>query len=273
MKALRTLSIGFLIALTSTLIVLGALSLTLTEGQFTAYPQPQPTLPPPNLTPLPQQTQLIGAATPTNTPYYIAPPPTTCPPPAGWVSYLIQPDDTLTNLALSRNLTAEQILNANCLVSETLLPGTFLFLPEPILPPSATPLPIPTYTQQPCGPPFGWILYTVQPGQTLFGLSLEFGVSVYQLQRANCLSGTFIYAGQPLYVPNLPTRTATRPANTPTQPITPPATSTTPPTTTPTTADSPTPSITATDTPTSTPTITLTPEPTLTSTPEPTATP
>ncbi|KAA3663652.1 MAG: LysM peptidoglycan-binding domain-containing protein [Chloroflexi bacterium] len=54
------------------------------------------------------------------------------------------------------------------------------------------------------GPPSDWVKYTVQLGDTLFQLSRDLGVSIPQLQEANCLSGSIIVAGNLLYVPEIP---------------------------------------------------------------------
>lgn len=56
-----------------------------------------------------------------------------------------------------------------------------------------------------CGPPSRWVVYTVRPGDTLYRLSKVLGVSISQLQEANCLgNSTAIRAGTGLYVPFLP---------------------------------------------------------------------
>ena len=127
-----------------------------------------------------------------------------------------------------------------------------------------------------CGPPAGWVLYRVQPGDTLFRLSLRAGTALSRLQQANCLGRSVrIYTGQALYVPSTlsppsptaapaetatatspPRSTATSPAPPPTAaPPTPPPL---PPTATPVppTATSPPPTATA------PPTATLLPSPT-----------
>ncbi len=44
-------------------------------------------------------------------------------------------------------------------------------------------------------------VYTVQPGDTLYGLSRRFGVSVAALQAANDLEGTLLRVGQRLVIP------------------------------------------------------------------------
>ena len=73
-----------------------------------------------------------------------------------------------------------------------------------------------------CEHPDGWILYVVKPNDSLFRLSVVFKVSLLELHRANCLSeGTFIRAGQEIYVPNPPTSTlalSSTPSETPLSP-------------------------------------------------------
>ena len=50
--------------------------------------------------------------------------------------------------------------------------------------------------------------YIVQAGDNLYRIALSYGITYPQLQRANCMGGsTTIYAGQRLWVPNVPTRT------------------------------------------------------------------
>lgn len=76
-----------------------------------------------------------------------------------------------------------------------------------------------------CGPPFGWVRYVVQASETLSSLSRVYGVSVYQLQAANCMgASTLLYAGSTIYVPfyrppNTATATTTSPTATPTKEI------------------------------------------------------
>lgn len=72
--------------------------------------------------------------------------------------------------------------------------------------PTESPLP---FTSTPCIPPSRWAPYTVRPGDTLFVLSQQTNVTVGKLQSANCLKDTFIRAGQQLFLPFVPTPTAT----------------------------------------------------------------
>lgn len=64
-----------------------------------------------------------------------------------------------------------------------------------------------TNTFTPCAPPSNWVPYIIRRGDTLFQLSLRFGVSTRQLQAANCLETTDIKFGQVLFVPFTPSPT------------------------------------------------------------------
>jgi hypothetical protein len=149
-----------------------------------------------------------------------------------------------------------------------LLPDTQIYLP-PVL--TATIEFSPTVTQTatitpiPCGPPAGWVLYTIRQGDTLLQISRLFRVSVWELKNANCLTGDAIRAGAQVWVPNVPmsTFTYTPERN---KSATPGVTYTTTYTVTDTTA----PTMTETPVPTETP---ETPTAIFTDTPSPTDTP
>lgn len=149
---------------------------------------------------------------------------------------------------------------------------------------TATPLPTATATLSPtatplqsgsqCGPPPGWVHYTVQPGENLFRISLRYDVSLAQMRQANCLASNYLYAGQPIYVPYeiAPSPTATPPATptpTSTSPSPDPATSTPAPAATqpPPTATPALPTATPLPSPTSPPPTDTPRPPTPTSTP------
>ena len=90
-----------------------------------------------------------------------------------------------------------------------------------------------TSTTRACGPYAGWVRgYVVQPGDTLYRIATLHGTTVSMLQRANCKSGTVIYAGELLWVPFMlppPTELTIIPNfDTPTEPATPTATENTP---------------------------------------------
>jgi LysM repeat protein len=86
------------------------------------------------------------------------------------------------------------------------------------------------------------VSYVVRSGDTLYQLSQTSGVSVSQLQQANCLSSSMIYAGKQLYLPPWSV-----PANDPT------STPTTTPSSIPTVIGTATPSEIETASPTATP--------------------
>lgn len=229
------------------LLVFGALSLSLIEGVSSS------SLVAENITKADtfnSQQSETSAATPLSPLLRIIPTlpaaPTTCPPPANWEAYTLSSSDTLSKLSATYQISPQDIKIFNCLISDNLLPGTLIYLP-PLLP-TATQTPLqtntaeistaPMITRRSCGPPAGWVRYIVKPNDTLFSLSLAYGVGVNQLQEANCLEGSsLIYAGQSLHVPNIPPR------------FTPTRTPTAVPTATPTqkpTSEPPTPDLSAT---------------------------
>lgn len=306
MRDLRQAILGIGAALLSVFLVLGSFSIAFTEGGLnklaflaTQAENPQATrelvltsLPQPagffTASPIPTEV-VISSAT-------MLPAPGSCPFPGGWFRITVMIGDSLDSLASAYGTTADALSQGNCLVISDLIPGMVLYVPER---PTSTP-------EETCGPPPGWVFYTVQYGDTLYRISLMVGVSVYELQLANCMVGqTYLRAGQRLYVPFIPAKArtptptlvstatttftpvptqvipttvqTTSPTRTPTRTSTPsltpvptePATFTPTPTSTNTPTETPTPTATSTVTPTSTPTPTPTSSPTLT----PSATP
>jgi len=63
---------------------------------------------------------------------------------------------------------------------------------------------IPPTQAQGCGRPPHWPSYRVQHSDTLSSLAQRTGTSVQQIQVANCLTGTLIFAGQILNLPFVP---------------------------------------------------------------------
>src|ERR1051326_99741 len=53
-------------------------------------------------------------------------------------------------------------------------------------------------------------IHVVQPGETLFRIALNYGVTVQAIQAANEISGYIIYAGQTLIIPD-PNASAVQP--------------------------------------------------------------
>jgi LysM repeat protein len=211
MQSLRQLSIGIVIALVSVVLVIGGIFLSLAET-FSPLATPTP-IPPtlqltfPTITPSLAGVQsetttatasLTQAASQTAS-VTLAPLATCAPAPANWIRITLTIGDTIYSVAQRYRTTTEDLSAANCLTSLDLPVGYVLLVP----PVQAT------VTAVPCGPFAGWVrAYVVQPGDNLFRIGLSYGVTVTQLQRANCMgSSTTIFAGQRLWVPNVPTRT------------------------------------------------------------------
>jgi LysM repeat protein len=264
-NTVRQIGGSILLAVFSVALVVGGISLALAESYVPVIPIPTqtqaPVIPPIN-------TNVFNTSTPTSelaafftetlpVPSATVPPPTSCPPPAGWIAISVQPGDDLVTLALRYQTTPENLRAANCLFSSDLPIGSIIYVPS-----------IPTQTNVPCGPPPGWVRYTVRPGNTLTSLSQAFGVSIAQLQFANCMPASQYYltVGQIIWVPNVATRTpyATVTASlTPVSIIFPTVTWTASVTPVPTNTNTPVPTATQTAIPTSTATATATvPSPT-----------
>lgn len=204
MQVLRQLGGGVLVAIFSVILVIGGIFLSLAE---TLPPPATPTKIPPTFpqsfptptatieTTTPSPTQLV---TETASPTLTLASPTACTPPSGWIQVTAGSGDTVYTLAERYKTTAENLNAANCLTSAELPAGLALYVP-----------PVPTVTVIPCGPPFSWVRnYIVQRGDTLSSIARAYNTTYPRLQRANCMgSSTTIYAGQRLWVPNVPTRT------------------------------------------------------------------
>lgn len=288
MKGYRQAVLGILAALLSTILLFGSVSLALIEGQIslalvvtpsviisstlartntpflvlTSTPAALPVLTVTSL-PIPPTATLSLIPFPNAT--SIVPLP--CDYPPGWYRITVQPGDTLETLAADYGTAPEVLMAGNCLLGDDLYPGMELFVPAPP----------PTIEPTRCGPPSGWVYYTVQTGDTLYSLALTFGTTVRELQIANCLgSSTLIRVGQRLAVPFVPTRTPTftlsptlEPSPTNTEMPSPTAVTSTPVPVTLT----PFPTYTSTFTPTWTPTFTPLPTDTPVGTDTPTPTP
>jgi LysM repeat protein len=197
-----------------------------------------------------------------------APSSTACPIPDGWIQYTVQRGETLNPLAARYGLLPQVLADANCLSeSQQVVAGLSLFVPGPTaLPPIAS--------QVPCTPRYDWVIYIVQPGDTLYNLARRLNTTAYNLRISNCLSTDTIYIGQRLYVPFYP---APYPTSTQPWPATPIPPGTAIPTDTDIPTDIPLPSDTDiptdTEVPTDTPLPSDTPFPTDTAIPTDTAVP
>jgi LysM repeat protein len=207
MRALRELGGGIIIAIVSLILVIGGISLALLENPRTEQPEPLQSSPIPATsieipTFTPSLVNTIDPSTSTETPTTLAPSatqtlPLVCNPPAGWIQIVMGVNDTLYTIAERYKTTTDILSASNCLTTIP-GPGSLLFVP-----------PVPTVTVIPCGAPAGWIqIYRVQPGDNLYRISLLYRTTISQLQFANCMgASTTIYAGQMLWVPNVPTST------------------------------------------------------------------
>ena len=262
MRSMRQLGGGVIVAIFSVILVLGGIFLSLAETLPTAATPTQipPTLPLNLPSPTATQTLSTLTATETTTAFPSAtasstfPAPTSCTPPPGWVRIITTTSDTVYSLAQRYKTSAESLGTANCLASFDLPAGYAMYVP-----------PVPTVTIVPCGHPAGWVrTHIVQAGDNLYRIALSYGLTYPQLQRANCMgSSTTIYAGQRLWVPNIPTRTpvpgVTIIPDFPTETSSATATTTSAPTSTNTATATEPPTATSTTIPTATSTVTAFP--------------
>jgi len=274
----RELISGFLAALVCVVIIGGSIITSMMERQLAASKLPEVinSSPAPSVviaTPRPGEPTPSSLATLQSTESgFPSDQTTTCSLQPGWEKIEIKPGDSLESLAEVYSSSEDALFNANCLFTEDLTPGTTLYVP--IRPPSPTTTL--TNTTIPCKPPWDWVPYIIQSGDTLYSLSRSYRITVTKLKAGNCITSDKIFGGDIIYVPSVSTSTP-KPSYTPT--ITPSFTLTLtkdPPTATDTVL--PTLTFTPTQTPsglppTDTPTVTFTPTNTITSTPTPSLTP
>ena len=215
----REMVIGLLATLVSITIVTGSLVISIAEIQTGLRLSRHPASPPTvthsptlsMLTPRPGEPTLTPSPTPNLTITDTTHPSSTpsCQIPKDWVAITIQHGDTLENLGQTYQTTPDALMRGNCLLISSLSPGSRFYVPEPVS--SLTPISTATYrpTATRClSPPVGWVKYTIVSGDTLYSLAVLFGVTVPELQAANCMgTSTQIYTGETLWVPNLPTTT------------------------------------------------------------------
>jgi len=104
--------------------------------------------------------------------------------------YIVQPGDTLTTIAIRHGVTVNALASTNGLTwNGWIYIGQRLLIPGGE--PSAAPTPLPT-TEGP---------YIVQPGDNLFRIALNHGVTLAALRAANGLLTDIIYVGQALKIP------------------------------------------------------------------------
>jgi LysM repeat protein len=188
MKASRSKWYGIIIAAISLVMVLGALLTALAQsefhveqnnqGQFTATMFDLPTQtedanlkpsttstteedtpPEASATDTPSSQQVIETPTQeltTNTPSTFTPTnqqsgaASECGVPAGWNKYTVKSGDTLFSISVKYQTTVDEVKNANCLVYNTIITGSTLWVPNnATITPTKTPTKAPTNTPKP----------------------------------------------------------------------------------------------------------------------------
>jgi LysM repeat protein len=124
---------------------------------------------------------------------------------------VVKPGDTLSSISRTYSVPLEALFAANQLQSPNIRVGQKLNIPAAVseepsgkktesapLPPSAEAAPPPTKWEKERTE-----TYTVKPGDTLFKIALQHGVTVESLSGANNISATDILrVGQTLMIPN-----------------------------------------------------------------------
>jgi LysM repeat protein len=209
MRKTRDLWNALVVALISIGLMIGALSISLVEfsPEATAtptniiLPSPVPVTATSTLEATLIPTLGVQSPTATITPTFIntATPPLFCRPPVGWVTQIsIQSGDTLDSLAARYRISKADLRNANCLISDVLVPGTKLYVP-----------PVSTNTAAVCNRgAAGWIKsYVVRPGDTIYAIATGHYTTAVLLKAVNCKTSDLIVSGEILWVPNVATRT------------------------------------------------------------------
>lgn len=212
MSGLRQISLGFLAVFLSGLIIIGALTLSLTERRQGTAAAPFQTL---------QATPMVSQAAPQKP---IASP-TMSPVPSD-VFPLTDATFTPTEKAAATHTPTESASEPQVdaftatpaepeviedTIYRSMLPGAFMEVPNVasiIIIQEETEPPTPTVTEQvksnkskSCTKPRGWVAYTVRRGDTLSQLSQRMGVSAAQIKKANCLGSNKLKVGKTIYVP------------------------------------------------------------------------
>jgi len=187
-------------------VMLGALMLFAIAWVATRLPSTPAT--PEAGTPLPTQLEptasVVALVIETSTPSAALPGDTATAQPSASATvpgaYVVQPGDTLFDIAAQFSTTVEAIKAANGLTSDVIFAGQTLVMPPgtdgtvgntPTAATGATASPV---SQLP-------VKYVVQAGDTLFTLALRFNTSVSAIKSTNGLASDNIFVGQTLTIP------------------------------------------------------------------------
>ncbi|MBP6786254.1 MAG: LysM peptidoglycan-binding domain-containing protein [Candidatus Promineofilum sp.] len=133
-------------------------------------------------------------------------------------AYVIQPGDSLFRIALQFGVTVDDIVQANNIVNPNLIiAGQELVIPGVDGPAQGQPVPPPAATVTAgTTPPVtggtaveGGVIHVIQPGESLFRISLLYNVPMADIVAANELANaSLIIAGQELFIPGATAATA-----------------------------------------------------------------
>lgn len=105
--------------------------------------------------------------------------------PASYVNYIVKSGDTLWLLAFRFNTTIERIKLFNGLKSDIIYVGQVLHIPYLVEQPRVT-----------------YITHTVKSGETVWGISMQYGIPQYEILKANGLTESSVLSvGQKLTIP------------------------------------------------------------------------
>lgn len=119
------------------------------------------------------------------------------------ISHVVQKGETLYGIAKKYGVTVDGIVALNGIKDPSkVLPGTTLTIPSASgsAAPAGTSTSAPAATV-PAAPQRTLVPYVVQKGDTLYGISRKFGITVEELVALNALGSTTIKPGQTLKVP------------------------------------------------------------------------
>ncbi|WNS75806.1 LysM peptidoglycan-binding domain-containing protein [Bacillus sp. DTU_2020_1000418_1_SI_GHA_SEK_038] len=97
-------------------------------------------------------------------------------------AYTVKPKDNLYNLSKKYQVSVEQLMEVNGLVSEKIIVGQRLLLPI-------------QHTEE------GSVSYTVQKGDTIYSLAKQYEISINDLKKKNNMNSDKIIAGEKLLLP------------------------------------------------------------------------